>query len=124
MKTLTRVGFLVTLLAGCTPGANIQTAADAYRRGDLETAARECRSAGDKLDDHVPSVDSTRARYLAFCGLVHWKRGEREPALELLSASKHDIDAAKANGEPAWIGPDVIAEVERALAELQAAPKR
>lgn len=108
------------ILAGC-PGGSVQGAMDAYTRGDMPAAAAECKSY-DYDGAGLGYSARSKLRFEAYCGLVFYKRGERDAALALLASAKRKLDELRASGEPTYVGPEVIADIDKALATLKPAP--
>jgi hypothetical protein len=115
-----RTVFVITLWAALSAacggsGAYIQKGVEQYNRQNYRGALYEW----NELNGSESSMDQeTLARYLVYRGLTHYHLDQRPFAIVFLSRGKD----AYARGSSVWLSSEIVSEMNKALANLQAAP--
>ncbi len=94
------------------PGRFIQKGIDAYQRGDYPSAAQRFT---ELEGDQGHMNPKGQVRYLVFRGLTAYHLGRKDEAKTLLVQGK----AAYAAGDPRWLPPETVAEMNAVLGGLQ-----
>ena len=109
------IGALLAIVAvafGCASGGgHVQRGINCYRAANYPCAAaifQDIEAAGYQLNP------KGRVRYLAYRGLTHFQLRHDAFARSYLEQAS----AAYRGGDPSWLPPEVVAEMDRALARL------
>jgi hypothetical protein len=99
------------LFVGCGVGRHVQKGINSYNVGDLARAMEIWYSLQDAEAEMNPKG---LVRYLVYRGLTHHRLGQRKEAAYFLSRGKR----VYATGDPRWLPPQAVAEMEQALGAL------
>jgi hypothetical protein len=104
------------LMSGCGGATrNLQMGIDRYERTDYSGAM----SQWSMLTTSERSLNQRGlVRYLVYRGLTHYRLGDRSSALSYLARGKD----ALGRGSASWVRSDLVAEMDRALADLNGEP--
>jgi hypothetical protein len=116
-----RILFVIALSAllsiGCgSTTRNLQKGIERYERTDYTGAMSQWSA----LTTSERSLNQRGlVRYLVYRGLTHYRLGDRTSALSYLSRGKD----AFGRGSASWVRADLVAEMDRALADLNDEPE-
>jgi hypothetical protein len=114
MKKLAIVATIASLIAtvGCGTGRHVQKGIVAYNAANYPGAM----AIWQRLEpDQATMNDKGHVRYLVYRGMTHFRLGQRQMALHYL---RQGNEAYKL-GNPRWLPPYTVQEMNGALAQLQ-----
>jgi hypothetical protein len=116
MTTRSKLAGLVLAVAFAVacggPGRFIQKGIDAYARGDYPDAAQRFT---ELEGDQGHMNPKGQVRYLVYRGLTAFHLGKKDEAKALLVKGKAAYDA----GDPKWLPPQTVEEMNAVLGGLQ-----
>jgi hypothetical protein len=115
-RILLMIALSALLIVGCGGATrNLQKGVERYERTDYTGA----KSQWSSLTTSESSLNQKNlVRYLVYRGLTHYRLGERTSALSYLGRGRD----ALARGNQAWLRANIVAEMDRALGDLNGKP--
>lgn len=96
---------------GCGTGRFVQRGINCYNAGNYPCAMSTFQEI--ELNNYELNPKG-RVRYLTYRGLTHFRMGQTDLARRFLS----EASAVYQSGDPAWLPPDAVQQLQQALAQL------